>query len=320
LGIASTSRPSRLVLSPSRLLLIAVVGIGLIAAPAVFQMFTRAPLGGQMIDDFHPFMTEAKVVQFRDYLAEIDAAHTESVTTFEKDLFASGRTTSATFATDFASVADWNSKWPAISADMNDLIDRMDHNLGNFQAVEALPPFPLFPWFFVVPGVLLAGITGSAEWSRRRGSRDRKRTWALLAIGGGLLLAPVAFQMFTRAPEGRDMIADFRPMMTPARVQNVQFHFVTLGAAEGQLRVQALPLASKPAGTYPAIERWSADWPSIVHDFNPMIATMADSLDNFAAVDALPPFNLFPWFFVIPGALVIGLATAGLRRPHPGPG
>jgi hypothetical protein len=41
---------------------------------------------------------------------------------------------------------------------------------------------------------------------------------------------------------------------------------------------------------------------------------MADNLGNFAAVDALPPFALFPWFFVIPGVLIAGLGIVALRR------
>lgn len=45
-----------------------------------------------------------------------------------------------------------------------------------------------------------------------------------------------------------------------------------------------------------------------------MIATMSDNVDNFQAVDALPSFALFPWFFAIPGALVAGLAGVALRR------
>jgi hypothetical protein len=55
---------------------------------------------------------------------------------------------------------------------------------------------------------------------------------------------------------------------------------------------------------------------------------MADNLDNYADVDALPRFDLFPWFFVAPGLLLIGLALVARssRRateddpPDPTPG
>jgi len=34
--------------------------------------------------------------------------------------------------------------------------------VGNYQAVAALPPFPLFPWFFVAPGLLVIGSATAA--------------------------------------------------------------------------------------------------------------------------------------------------------------
>ena len=112
----------------------------------------------------------------------------------------------------------------------------------------------------------------------------------LFGLGIAVAAAPVAFQMFDRAPQGADMIDDFRPMMTRERVQSVQGYFVTLGAAEGQLRANALPMlvaAGGDAADFPAISQWSADWPTILTDFNPMVATMSDNVDNYAAVDAL---------------------------------
>jgi hypothetical protein len=30
--------------------------------------------------------------------------------------------------------------------------------VANYEAVASLPPFPLFPWFFVIPGVLVTGL------------------------------------------------------------------------------------------------------------------------------------------------------------------
>lgn len=298
-----------------------VIGLLLVAAPAVFQMFSRAPLGGDMIDDFHPFMTRERVTLFRGYLAEIDAANTESIEAVRADLIASGAATDADYDATYSAVVGLNDTWGAINADMTDLLDRMDRNLDNFEAVEALPPFSMFPWFFVAPGVLIAGVAASILVSQRRDRRAPKRTWALVGLGVAVIVAPAVFQMFGRAPQGRDMIDDFRPMMTRERVQHVQSYFITMGAAEGQLRVRALPLIEQGGGDaadYPAIQQFSSDWPTIVIDFNPMVATMNDNLDNYAAVDALPSFALFPWFFVVPGALVAGLAL-GATRSRSGP-
>jgi hypothetical protein len=298
-----------------------IVGIGMIVAPFVFQMFDRAPLGGDMIEDFEPYMTVEEVEQFRGYLEEIDAANTESIESLRDALVESGAVEASQYDVVLASVVNLNEQWPAVDADMTDLIDRMEANLGNYAAVAALPPFPMFPWFFVIPGALIALTAGIALYQRRTPSnRARPALWVLFGLGVAVVAAPVAFQMFDRAPQGADMIDDFRPMMTRERVQAVQGYFVTLGAAEGQLRANALPLLVEAGGDpadLPAIAQWSADWPTILTDFNPMVATMSDNVDNYEAVDALPSFDLFPWFFVIPGALVAIMAVVAMRSRRP---
>ena len=297
-----------------------LVGIGMIVAPVVFQMFDRAPLGGEMIDDFESYMTVEQVELFRGYLDEIDAADTEWIDELSADLIEAGAIDEGEYVATFGSIANLHEQWPASQQDMGDLIDRMEANLNNYSAVAALPPFPMFPWFFVVPGVLIAVTAAVALALRRDGrpGRGRPAIWTLLVLGLAVAAAPVMFQMFDRAPKGAEMIDSFRPMMTRERVQSVQGYFVTLGAAEGQLRVNALPMLVDAGGNpadYPAIAQWSADWPTILTDFNPMVATMSDNVDNNEAVDALPSFDLFPWFFVIPGLLVAGFAGLALRKP-----
>ena len=289
---------------------VAVLGFALAAAPLAFQMFSRAPAGGDMIDDFRPYMTTEEIENFRGYMREIRAADEESRTVLEPALAEAG-IGAGDFGDRFVLVTTWNEQWPAIDADMIDLLDTMDANLGNFEAVDALPPFALFPWFFVIPG-LLAGILAIVALRARDTGTRRTVGWVLAGLGLAVIVAPLVFQMFTRAPKGADMIDDFRPMMVRERVQNVQGYFVTLGGAEGQLRTGVVPLAATEAGLgegdLPAIEQFSAEWPTIVGDFAPMVATMSDNVDNFEGVDALPPFDLFPWFFVIPGLLVATLA------------
>jgi hypothetical protein len=284
-------------------------------------MFARAPLGGDMIDDFEPYMTTGQVEKFRGYLEEIDAANTESIESLRDALVESGAVEAAQYDTVLASVVNLNEQWPTVDADMTDLIDRMEANLDNYAAVAALPPFPMFPWFFVIPGAAIVVAAAIALYQRRTpGRRAGPALWVLFGLGVAVAAAPVAFQMFDRAPQGADMIEDFRPMMTRERVQSVQGYFVTLGAAEGQLRANALPAlvdAGGDAADYPAITRWSSDWPTILTDFNPMVATMSDNVDNYDAVAALPSFDLFPWFFVVPGALVAILALVGLRSRRP---
>ena len=261
-----------------------VIGLGLALAPVAFKMFTRAPKGGHMITQFRPYMTTAKIDQFRGYLDEIDAADAES----RSSVPAGGR---------YAAVDQLHQQWPGINGDMGDMLRTMRADIGRFRGVSALPPFPLFPFFFVIPGLMAVGFA-LAGWRR-----------ALIVLGIGVLAAPAIFQMFSRAPGGKAMIDDFRPLMTDAKVTKVQGYFLTIGAGEGQLRTEVVP--AQPAGSLPAVERFSHDWPTISKEMAPMIGTMADNVGNFKAVDALPPFSLFPWFFVLPGVLIAGLALLG---------
>src|SRR5436190_22794770 len=62
------------------LIALIVLGVGLILAPVAFQMFSRAPKGAQMLDDFKPFMTERRLGCFESYMPEIDTAVRETDT------------------------------------------------------------------------------------------------------------------------------------------------------------------------------------------------------------------------------------------------
>jgi hypothetical protein len=196
---------------------------------------------------------------------------------------------------------------------MSDMLDRMQRNLGNYEGVDALPPFPLFPVFFVVPGLLVAGFAGAALIERRRGRSSRGALIVVVVLGFGIVAAPAVFQMFTRAPNGGEMIDDFRSLMTREKVTTVQGYFITIGNGEAEIRNVALPTAALPSGSTPAVDRFVRDWPRINREIAPFVGVMADNVDNFAAVDALPPFALFPWFFVIPGVLIAGLGLIALR-------
>jgi hypothetical protein len=57
---------------------------------------------------------------------------------------------------------------------MTPMIGAMSDNVSNYQAVAALPPFPLFPWFFVAPGLLVAGSALLA--GPRRSPRARRQS------------------------------------------------------------------------------------------------------------------------------------------------
>src|SRR5438552_4975955 len=108
--------------------------------------------------------------------------------------------------------------------------------------------------------------------------------------------------------------------MTSQRVTAVQNYFPVIALGEGQIRNQLAPLAKAQSSSarYPVVTEFSQTWPAISSEFAQFLGVMSDNLDNFAAVKALPPFSLFPFFFILPGLLVAGLALAAGRSSGPG--
>jgi len=92
---------------------------------------------------------------------------------------------------------------------------------------------------------------------------------------------------------------------TPEQVQ--QFlgqNFPSLAAM-----LQSLPQLSKDfSGLLAAIGANVAIFqkvPAGLDHYRPLVTTMQANVGNFASVDALPRMSLFPWFFIIPGILVV---------------
>ncbi len=294
------------------------VGLGLAAAPAAFQMFSRAPKGAVMLDEFRPFMTPPRIDGFQGYMTEIDDAVDESNAELRPFLAQQAGIDGVEFETRFASFNTFAEQWPGIDDDMTDLLDRVEASIDNYEAVDALPPFTLFPWFFVIPGLLIAGVATVALF---RPPRRGALRWALVGLGVALVAAPFAFQMFTRAPKGGEMMNEFETLMTRERVQTVQGYFGAMSVGEGGIRLGLVPAAQQDGGLtasqfadrFPAVSALSADWVGIINDMTPMIGAMSDNVDNYEAIHALPPFPLFPFFFVLPGLIVAGVALFAAR-------
>jgi hypothetical protein len=274
-----------------------------------------------MIDQFRPYMSEARITKFDGFMDLINRAERS----YKADLrpVVAGAQRNAAQQSALGQVDDWTTKWEGdtgIFADMGGILRDVRANLDNFKAVDNLPPFWMFPFFFIMPGLIIALLARAALRGMRRGAGTGKAGKALVVMGVGLIAAPFIFQMMggeNRAFQGADMISDFKPIMTAERVTSVQNYFPVIGLAEGQLRNQLVPLARSQANSpsTPVLDELSKTWPEIGNEFSQFLGVMSDNLDNFAAVKALPPFALFPFFFIVPGLLVAGLTLAAGRRP-----
>jgi hypothetical protein len=318
-----TSAPTREGLAPARRAAIAglaVIGAALVAMPFVFQLFDRAPKGATMVSAFSPYMTRVRLDGYQRELQFINAGVQESNTKVATFLIGSSTNGAhARFDRRFHDFAAFRDQWPGIDSDMTSMMDTIQANRGNYDAVAALPSFRLFPWFFVLPGALI--LLALALLAVRRG-RWRVIRWVFVAVGVGLVVAPLVFQMFARAPKGAQMVDAFRSIETTRKVQTIQGYFGDMAVGQGAIRLDLVPALERAglsrqqvATRFPAVDALDRQWVHILNDMTPMVGVMSDNVSNYRAVAALPPFGLFPWFFVLPGALTVGLTVAaGAQR------
>ncbi|MCW2801627.1 MAG: hypothetical protein JWQ70_3099 [Aeromicrobium sp.] len=293
-----------------------VLGIAFIAAPFAFQMFDRAPQGADMLANFKPFMTAQRLDGFQQDIATIDKAVNEVDTVGAKQL---GPLSKAT-----PSYTPLSKQWPEINTTMTDLLDQVQADRTNYDAVAGLPSFRLFPWFFVVPGALVA-ILAALALTRRISVQGVRAV--VIVIGLGLAVAPLAFGMFWRAPKGGEMMKTFETIETAQNVARIQGYFSTMATGQGAIRLEVIPALehsgwspAQIADNLPAMTTLNRDWVHILNDMTPMIGAMSDGVPQYQAISALPPFPLFPWFFLAPGVLAAAIAGFGLRRvPTPVP-
>lgn len=291
---------------------VGAVGVALIAFPFATGMWDKAPKGATMIDQFAPYMTAERLGSFDRDLRTVEAYARETKRT---GLSATQAPQAALFA----------QQWPTVDRTMSRLMGTMRANRENYQAVAALPRFTLFPWFFVAPGALLVVLAALGATL----GRTRPRLWiplrrATLVVGAGLLLAPVAFGMFDRAPKGAAMVDAFRTVETRANVQTVQGQFGTISVGNGAIASELHPALRRRGLTarqirqrLPATERLRRRWVPILNNLTPMIGVMSDNVANYRAVAALPRFTVFPWLFLAAGLAALALALAAGRRPVP---
>jgi hypothetical protein len=304
--------------APRRLtvVVVAVIGLALVIMPFAFDMFAKAPDGAVMMAQFKPFMTTARLDGYQSDLRQINSGVHETNTSVAAYL-GGGNANPSAFAAAYPDFATFDQQWPAIDSKMTGLMNEVQGNLGNYLAIAALPSFKLFPWFFVIPGALIAAL---ALFALLRPGGLRRVRWVLVVLGIAMIAAPGVFQMFQRAPDGGQMMTAFKNIETTQNVEQIQGYFGSMADGQGAIRLQIVPalehsgLSSAAIATkFPAVATLDANWVHILNDMTPMIGAMSDNVVNYQALVSLPPFPLFPWFFVIPGVLVTGLAV--VARP-----
>ena len=172
----------------------------------------------------------------------------------------------------------------------------------------------------------------------------RMYSWLVLLIGVVLIVLPFAMSMPSKTSAGQKMLDNFHPIMQRANVNQAVDYYNTTFLPLKQVAVEGVAAANEEtammsgfsaglhmtpqqlnqylAQRYPAMARLLGGMPTLSPVFSrvpaglafyePLVMTMKNNIDNYAQVDSLPNFNLFTWFFVVPGALLVILSLLGL--------
>jgi hypothetical protein len=301
---------------------VALIGVALIVFPFTTRMFDRAPKGATMIGAFKPYMQPARLASYDLDVRELNEGVTQGAAKGPALLspHASAAVALKQFDASDPELVQFNQQWPQVRATLTGLLDTIQANRSNYDAVAALPSFKLFPWFFVVPGALLILLAAVAlavpsVWGGLR--------WAIVALAIGLILAPLAFGMWSRAPRGATMVSAFRTVETRSLVIKIQNDFGTITTGEGALSGELVPALEEHGlstlqidKALPAVAKLESRWIGILQNLTPMIGVMSNNVTNYQAVAALPAFGLFPWLFLIPGLLVLALVVLSRTGPR----
>jgi hypothetical protein len=323
-GVAASARflsaaRARGALVPFALVL---VGAALIVFPLSTRMFERTPKGAQMISAFKPYMKPARLSSYETDVRQLRDGVTQAAANGPALLspHASIAAAQTRFQASNPQVAEFARQWPAIDKRLSGLLGTIEANRSNYDAVAALPRFTLFPWFFIVPGALLILLAAGAlatpdSWKTLR--------WAIAVLAIGLIVAPLVFGMWSRAPKGAAMVSAFRTVETRALVTKIQNDFGTITAGEGALGGELVPAleahglsSSERAKQLPAVAALESRWIAILQNLTPLLGVMSDNVVNYQAVAALPAFGAFPWLFLTAGLLILALTALGAGRPR----
>jgi hypothetical protein len=324
-GVAGTARflasaRARGALLPFAVLL---VGVGLVVFPFATGMFDRTPKGARMIKAFEPYMRPSRLASYDLDVRQLREGFGEAEARAAALLSPHAPAAAARRALEASEpqLTQFESEWPRVEGTLTSLLGTIQANRGNYEAAAALPRFTLFPWFLIVPGAILIALAAGAlaapsAWGKLR--------WAVVALGLALIVAPLAFQMFTRAPKGAQLVRAFRSVETRGLVTGIQNDFATITTGEGAVSGELVPAlearglsATQIDSRLPAVALLERRWVGILQDLTPLIGVMSDNVANYQAVAALPAFGLFPWLFLLSGVLVVALAVLGATRARP---
>lgn len=160
-----------------------VIGVALVVMPFAMGLPGKSAAGNRMMNDFRPIMAADKVQQTADYYNNVfvplgqitplfSAANAAKFQGYMRSMQAAGIELPAPMAKDFSQLIGTMGQAVPIAQQVpaglqhyKPLVTAMQGNVQDFEQLDQLPPFTMFTWFFVIPGILLIGLSAMGLWS-----------------------------------------------------------------------------------------------------------------------------------------------------------
>jgi len=286
-----------------------VVGVGLLAIPFAFSLFTRTADAERILDRFEFLTADGNPAR---YLREAELTRAGSRELVDEALPAVARDTGLelpALASGRAAIRDAH----AFSVRYSRQLDAVDHE---FRAVYDIPlpglPLTALPWLFVAGGVV---TVAAAVLALRR----RAGLVVLLVLGVAMVAGPLALGAPGKAAAGEDVKAFASRGLSQRAADAAQGASRALDAVVAETRGQTLPalarreglgstaLAARLAAEYPDAARLLVEWDVIGPRLSRLADAVAASLDEFASARRMPISA--PVWLLLGGGMAISLSA-----------
>jgi hypothetical protein len=305
--------------------LMVLVGGALVAVTFFANLYNVGPAFDRMTDGFRPIMTQQSIQAARQDTAGLAVAGTEMpskmLPALAQQLNMTPAQLNGMLTQQYPDVAAGIRALPQVTPSLNNLINTLDEQRGNFALADAIPtkslPATTVPWALLAVGIVAIGL-GIVVWFTPKAGAI-----TATVLGAALIAVPLSLNMVSKAAAADSLNSGLKPVYNEQLVVGAQQSLQTLSAMGTQLQEKMLPalatqLHMQPAQLtallqqqFPATAAALNGMPAAFAHFDKMITQFDKHLADYNVVKPVE-FTPIAWLMISGGIALFVLGGAGL--------